>query len=205
MADNERVEGEELGLSSWPMSRSYPATSTHVQMEVRKMLRTMMAKKKETEVVLQNSNPEENDSSQQERCPKGRLGPLCCVSLADSETTPETDVDEVDGLAEDIMRPLVKLLFLKILLVDIGISLGDVVTDLLQGLNLVFDGGWNLQWGTYHYGLAILAVMWIPGLVVLLHQTRGEAATRLLPESTNLLSKLLLSGSSLKAVSPLVW
>ena len=70
MADNERVEGEEVGLSSWPMSRSYPATSTHVQMEARKILRTMMARKKETEVVL---NPEQSDSSKQERCPKEGL------------------------------------------------------------------------------------------------------------------------------------
>ena len=190
MAGNERVEGEEVGLSSWPMSRSYPASSTHVQMEARKILRTMMARKKETEVVLKNSNPEENDSSEHERCGEDRLGPLCCISSADSETVSETDVDDVDGLAEDIMRPLVKLLFLKILLVDIGISVGDFVTDFLQGLNLVFDAEWNVQWSTYHYGLGILAVMWIPGLVVLLHQTSGEAAHRLLPESTNLVSKL---------------
>ena len=184
MADNERVEGEEVGLSSWPMSRSYPATSTHVQMEARKILRTMMARKKETEVVLTNSSPEENDSSEQDRCCKDRLGPLCCISSADSETVADAeqvDIDEVDGMAEDILKPLAKLLFLKVLLVDIGISVGDVVTDLLQGLNLVFDGDWNIQWGTYHYGLAVLGVMWIPGLVVLLHQRSGETAFRLLP------------------------
>ena len=32
-----------------------------------------------------------------------------------------------------------KLAFLKILLLDIGISLGDTVTDLLQGFNLILD------------------------------------------------------------------
>ena len=32
-----------------------------------------------------------------------------------------------------------KLSFLKILLVDIGISLGDTVTDFLQGINLILD------------------------------------------------------------------
>ena len=35
-----------------------------------------------------------------------------------------TKGEDVDGRAEDLLRPLVKLVFLKILLVDIGISLG---------------------------------------------------------------------------------
>ena len=187
MAGNETVEAEEVGLSSWPMSRSYPATSTHVQMEARKILRTMMTGRKETEVVLNSSKPEEIDTSKQGHLSKGRFGPLCCTSSTESETLPESpdaDIDEVDGMAEDILRPLVKLLFLKILLVDIGISLGDVITDLLQGLNLVFDGDWNIQWSTYHYGLGILTVIWLPGLVVLLHQASGETAYRLFPESS---------------------
>ena len=100
------------------------------------------------------------------------------------------DVDEVDGLAEDVLRPLVKLLFLKILFVDIGISVGDVVTDLLQGLSLVFDGDWNVQWSTYHYGMVVLGVMWLPGLVFLLHQATSEATYKLIPEESNSLTKI---------------
>ena len=145
MAGHERAEGEQVDLSTWRMTSSYPSPSTHVQMEVRKILRTMKARKKDTEVVLENNSRTQND------CPKEGIGPLCCVSSADSQTVPGADIDEVDGLAEDVLRPLVKLLFLKILLVDVGISLGDVVTDLLQGLNLVFDGDWNIQWTTYQY------------------------------------------------------
>ena len=38
-----------------------------------------------------------------------------------------------------------KLSFLKIILVDVGISLGDTLTDFLQGVNLIVDFyGWNL-------------------------------------------------------------
>ena len=76
MAGNETVEAEEVGLSSWPMSRSYPATSTHVQMEARKILRTMMTGRKETEVVLNSSKPEEIDTSKQGHLSKVRFGPL---------------------------------------------------------------------------------------------------------------------------------
>ena len=187
MAGHERAEGEEVDLSTWRMTSSYPSPSTHVQMEVRKILRTMKARKKDTEVVLENNSRTQND------CPKEGIGPLCCVSSADSQTVPGADIDEVDGLAEDVLRPLVKLLFLKILLVDVGISLGDVVTDLLQGLNLVFDGDWNIQWTTYQYGLGILATMWMPGLVVLLRLRNGDAPYGLLPKSNSMLSKLVLN------------
>ena len=53
------------------------------------------------------------------------------------------NIDEVDGRTKDVLRPLVKLYFLKILLVDIGISFGDLVTDIAQGLNLIFDSNWK--------------------------------------------------------------
>ena len=49
--ERERKGGsEDLGLSSWPMSSSYPVTATNSHMEARKMLR-MMARK-DTKVVL---------------------------------------------------------------------------------------------------------------------------------------------------------
>ena len=180
-----KVRKEEVGLSSWPMSSSYPVTATNAHMEARKMLRMMT--KKETKVVLKTeTDAEEKEINNTEETKLSGianvLASLCCDSQEQLE--PE-DVDEVDGLSEDILRPLVKLLFLKILLVDIGISVGDVVTDLLQGLNLVFDGDWNLQWSTYHYGLLVLGVMWIPGLVVLLHQATGKATHKLFPNGSN--------------------
>ena len=171
-------EKEEVGLSSWPMSKSYPATSTNVEKEARKIMKTLTTRKRNTEVVLKTeeehlTDPEET-WSERVSC----LIPDCCAPLPEISND---DVDEVDGLAEDVLRPLVKLVFLKILLVDIGISLGDVVTDLLQGLSLVFDQDWNVQWNTYHYGLGVLGVMWLPGLVALLHHASGEARYTLLP------------------------
>ena len=49
--ERERKGGsEDLGLSSWPMSSSYPVTATNSHIEARKMLR-MMARK-DTKVVL---------------------------------------------------------------------------------------------------------------------------------------------------------
>ena len=173
---------EEVGLSFWPMSSSYPVTRP--ELEARKMLRQITSgRKQETEVVLK-TNPPDSEESNTRKKEEGlcNIYSLCCLEQPESEPS---EVDDVDGLAEDVLRPLVKLLFLKILLVDIGISLGDVTTDLLQGLSLVFDAEWNVQWNTYHYGLAVLGVMWIPGLVVLLHQASGAANYRILPRESH--------------------
>ena len=173
---------EEVGLSFWPMSSSYPVTRP--ELEARKMLRQITSgRKQETEVVLK-TNPPDSEESNTRKKEEGlcNIYSLCCLEQPESEPS---EVDDVDGLAEDVLRPLVKLLFLKILLVDIGISLGDVTTDLLQGLSLVFDAEWNVQWNTYHYGLAVLGVMWIPGLVVLLHQATGKATHKLFPNGSN--------------------
>ena len=180
---------EEVGLSFWPMSSSYPVTRP--ELEARKMLRQITSRRKqETEVVLktESPNPEESTTHKKEKglC---NIYSLCCLEQPESEPS---EVDDVDGLAEDVLRPLVKLLFLKILLVDIGISLGDVMTDLLQGLSLVFDAEWNVQWSTYHYGLAVLGVMWIPGLVVILHQVSGGAKYKILPNKRHWLVNFIL-------------
>ena len=161
MADTAPERSEEVGLSSWPMSSSYPAASTNVQMETRKILRILTAKK-ETEVILKTA-PTEDDHKKTLCSRLASLVPDCSVFHPEPDTQPE---DETDGLTEDVLRPLVKLVFLKILVVDIGISVGDMVTDLLQGLSLVFDGDWNVQWHTAHYGLAVLGVMWLPGLAL---------------------------------------
>ena len=174
---------EEVELSSWPMSSSYPVTATNAHMEARKVLR--MVARKETKVVLKESTGEEEIDNKEDTTPCGVFNTLSSICYDSQKEFEPEDADEVDGMAEDLMLPLVKLLFLKILLVDIGISVGDVVTDLLQGLSLVFDGDWNVQWSTYQYGLAVLGVMWIPGMVVLFHQATGEATYKLFPKGNN--------------------
>ena len=141
-------------------------------------MKTLTTRKHDTEVVLKTEDKNLTDPEETWSERVSSMIPDCCAPLPETGTD---DVDEVDGLAEDVLRPLVKLVFLKILLVDIGISLGDMVTDLLQGLSLVFDQDWNVQWNTYHYGLGVLGVMWLPGLVALLHQASGEARYTLLP------------------------
>ena len=41
---------------------------------------------------------------------------------------------------------------------------GSLTTRLVQkDQSLVFDADWNLQWGTYHYGVGVLSIMWLPG------------------------------------------
>ena len=63
-----------------------------------------------------------------------------------------------------------KLAFLKILLLDIGISLGDTVTDFLQGFNLILDFPTStVRWSSLPYGLAILLASWLPLPIALLH------------------------------------
>ena len=84
----------------------------------------------------------------------------------DHPRPPEEDVDGVE--ATRVLRSLQKLAFLKIILIDIGISLGDVVTDLVQGLSLIFDSDWNLS-PTTNYGILVILTCWIPAPLTLLH------------------------------------
>ena len=82
---------------------------------------------------------------------------------------------------------------MKILFFDIGVSLGDMVTDFLQGFNLIFDfkkkwapsnstlcqavGGdevickwrFELKDTVKWYGVTVLVICWIPGLVAVIH------------------------------------
>ena len=80
------------------------------------------------------------------------------------------NIDEVDGpLGDKITDSFMKLTFLKILLLDIGISLGDLVTDLLQAMAFILSSDWSLQHSTSVYGVAVLVFMLLPGVVTLLH------------------------------------
>ena len=84
----------------------------------------------------------------------------------DHPRPPEEDVDGAE--ARRVLRSLQKLTFLKIILVDIGISLGDVVTDFVQGLSLIFESDWSLA-PTANYGILVISTCWIPGPLTLLH------------------------------------
>ena len=77
--------------------------------------------------------------------------------------------DDVDGQeAAWALQSLQKLSFLKIVFLDIGISLGDVVTDLLQGISLIFESDWSLA-ATSNYGILVLVTCWLPGPLTLVH------------------------------------
>ena len=111
------------------------------------------------------------------------------------EEQTDEECDDVDGITDDVLKPLVKLYFLKILLIDIGISCGDLVTDLLQSLNLMFDSNWNVLWSTYHYGCIMLFIIWMPAIPMLLHIATTEKSKYFINQEEsvrNLVTKILL-------------
>ena len=62
------------------------------------------------------------------------------------------------------------LSFLKILILDIGISLGDTVTDMLQGFSLIIDdGSLSFRISTMRYGIAIILASWLPVMIAIIH------------------------------------
>ena len=86
-----------------------------------------------------------------------------------SEVGPRPPEEEVDGVETTrALRSLQKLAFLKIILIDIGISLGDVVTDVVQGMSLIFEANWGIA-STSNYGVLVLLTCWLPGPLTLLH------------------------------------
>ena len=149
------------GFDKWPMTSSYPQETG--EQELREIAKAIK-EKKDSEKRETTVNMETNSNK-------------FCDTIYDSflrfitgdDETNEIEGDEVDGRTEDILKPIVKLYFLKILLIDIGISLGDLVTDVAQGLNLIFDNNWNIHWSTFHYGCIVLAFIWIPVIPMLLH------------------------------------
>ena len=53
---------------------------------------------------------------------------------------------------------------------DIAISFGDAVTDITQGIYLMFDfSDFTVKDLTFNYGVIVLVVCWLPGLVAIIH------------------------------------
>ena len=96
------------GLENWPMSSSYPQESGEEEARVmaKKIRENLQSERVETTVSLQK------DSSWCHSILR-KLHQL----VIETEDVKE-DVDEVDGRTEDVLRPLVKLYFLKILFVE---------------------------------------------------------------------------------------
>ena len=82
-------------------------------------------------------------------------------TLSNTRNEQKDPMDEVDGYSKDkILNSLKSLMFLKIIIIDIGISAGDAITDILQGLNLLFDSSWSIS-STAGYGVAVLVTSWL--------------------------------------------
>ena len=144
-------------FNNYPMSESYPQEAG--KREFRKMLKVLKEKPSDSKV---------DTTVELESVEKPCLSGCILRRIIGSETISEP-IDEVDGRTEEILRPLVKLYFLKILFIDIGITLGDLVTDIAQGLNLIFDSNWNIHWSTIHYGCIVLGFIWLPVIPMLIH------------------------------------
>ena len=143
-------------LKEYPMSESYPQEAGKI--ELRKIMKVLKedtsGSKVDTTVELEEDERWTLD--------------WILKKIVGTEAISEP-IDEVDGRTDEILRPLVKLYFLKILFIDIGITLGDLVTDFAQGLNLIFDNNWNIHWSTIHYGCIVLGFIWLPVIPMLIH------------------------------------
>ena len=113
-----------------------------------------------------------------------RMSTLFWSDFAEKVLLDTPDSDEVDGRTEDILRNVSKLHFLKIIFIDIGVSLGDVMTDFIQGINLLFDENWNILWLTFHYGLLVVIITWIPIIPILIHYSSFKNENHLQNEDT---------------------
>ena len=123
------------------MSASYPPDAENK--ELRKVLRIMALNSHQVETTVEIDN--------KERCYRKELGKVFNIlstlfwsDFNEKDLLDTPDSDEVDGRTEDILKNVTKLHFLKIIFIDIGVSLGDVITDFIQGTNLIFDDNWNI-------------------------------------------------------------
>ena len=71
-------------------------------------------------------------------------------------------------------KTFVTFAVLKIIFLDILLSFGDAVTDILQGFYLIcwFERDtYKLQMkeDTFYYGVVMLVICWVPGLICVLH------------------------------------
>ena len=178
------------GLENYPMSSSYPQESGET--EFREMVAAVHKSESERKVETNVTVREETKSYCK---PVIDAFSNCLCGTKDQEDQEDEDVDETDGRTEDILKPLVKLYFLKILLIDIGISLGDVVTDLAQGINLIFDHNWNIQWSTFHYGLIVLVFVWLPLVPLALHVVTFRKAAQYYQTEKKLINILVIAAS----------
>ena len=97
------------GLESWPMSLSYPQSAGEKEFRdlAKEIKDTMESENKK--MTLKGSN--NKYGSFKERA----------LTLLFGTLEKEIISDEVDGRTEEILTPLVKLYFLKVLLIDIGV------------------------------------------------------------------------------------
>ena len=122
------------------MSASYPPDV--VNKELRKVLRIMALNTPKVDTTVQ-IDAEENYYRRKIKEICNSISNLFWSDIDEEDLLHTSDTDEVDGRSEDLLRNVTKLHFLKIIFIDIGVSLGDVVTDVVQGVNLIFDDNWK--------------------------------------------------------------
>ena len=76
--------------------------------------------------------------------------------------------EEAPDRLTSLLAALLRLSFLKVLLLDVGLSLADTCTDLVQAGSLVWDGT-RLRWDTAVYGVYLVLTSLVPTLAALLH------------------------------------
>lgn len=79
-----------------------------------------------------------------------------------------------------VLHAIQKLTFLKIIFLDIGISLGNVGTDMAQGLSMILQPDWSLA-PTAHYGMIVLLICWLPAPLNIIHLSHQQRSLAWLP------------------------
>ena len=89
------------------------------------------------------------------------------------EARDDDDKADDDDSVKEVTSTFGKVAILKVVMFDLAVSFGDAVTDILQGVYLIIwhdeKGVWRLKEDTWHYGLWVLVVCWVPGLVCVIH------------------------------------
>eukprot|EP00092_Neocalanus_flemingeri_P000074 GFUD01000076.1.p1 GENE.GFUD01000076.1~~GFUD01000076.1.p1 ORF type:complete len:1104 (-),score=226.04 GFUD01000076.1:19-3330(-) len=128
------------------------------------------------------------------------------LSFKSTKSSTYTNRSSRDSDFDEDLKFTTHLTVLKIIFIDIIFSLGDHITDFLQGFNLMFGdvievgvAAWSTEFLYQHwqqrgqYGLIVLLLNWSPGIIAVIHMLayhRKEYAV----QETSLMLKTLVPG-----------
>jgi len=162
------------------------------------------------ELELDHNNLDPEDSDEELNVTRRHFRANSTISA--SAMSIKSNRSSVSSYHDDDLKLTTNLTVLKIIFVDIFFSLGDHLTDFLQGFNLMFGDAltvsmaewkvdsqyWGQRWDEHweqrgQYGLIVLLLNWSPGIIAVVHMLayhRKEYAV----QETSLMLKTLVPG-----------